>query len=100
MKDRPERNIMRRWYGTNFEDIADSKRGSMHADGFKDIVEEFPPAFERIKSLCGEVRSILFPLTRDGELDLATPADSKTLYNPIIAAFEHSIGDLDRGRAH
>lgn len=69
----------------------------MHADGFKDILKEFPPVFECIKPLCTKVRSILFPLTKDGELGLATPTEPKTLYDPIIAAFERSIGDLDSG---
>jgi hypothetical protein len=87
---------MRKWYGTNFEDIVQAKRGSMHADGFKNILEVFAPAFDCITSLCKEVRRILSPLTKNGELDLATPADPKTLYNPIIAAFERSIADLDR----
>jgi hypothetical protein len=49
-----------------------AKRGSMHTDEFKDILEEFPAAFDGVKPLCRELRSILFPLTRDGELDLAT----------------------------
>ena len=68
-----------------------AKRGSMHTDGFKDILEEFPAAFDGVKPLCRELREYLFPLTRDGELDLATPADPNTLYNPFIEAFERSI---------
>jgi hypothetical protein len=36
-------------------------------------------------------------LTRDGELDLATPADPNTLYNPVVKAFERSIVRLNRG---
>ena len=35
--------------------------------------------------------------TRDGELDLTTPAGPNTLYNPIIKAFERSIVRLNRG---
>jgi hypothetical protein len=74
-----------------------AKRGSIHTDGFKDILEEFPAAFDGVKPLCRELRSILFPLTRDGELDLATPAYPNTLYNSIIKAFERSIVRLNRG---
>lgn len=83
LKRRPKRNIMRKWYGTNFEDIADAKRAPMHADGFEDILEEFPPAFDSIKPLCREVRGILFPL-QGGKLGLSTPPDPRTLYDPII----------------
>ena len=42
---------MRKWYETNYEDTADAKRGSMYGDGFEDILEEFPPAFDAIKPL-------------------------------------------------
>ena len=61
LKHRPKRNIVRKWYETNYEDIADAKRSSMHGDGFEDILEEFPPTFDGIKPLCREVPSILFP---------------------------------------
>ena len=52
--------------------FADVKRGSMPADGFKDILEELPPAFDGIKPLCRKVRGILFPITRGGKLGLPT----------------------------
>jgi len=61
LKRRPKRNIMRKWYETNYEDTADAKRGSMYGDGFEDILEEFPQPFDGIKPLCREVPSILFP---------------------------------------
>ena len=67
----------------------------MHADGFKSILEEFAPAFNRIKPLCRKLRSILFPLTKDGELDLETPADPNTLYELIIKAFGDAMAGLD-----
>ena len=66
----------------------------MHADGFEDILEEFLPAFDCVKSLCREVQTILFPLTKGGKLDLGTPADSNILYNPFIKAFEDAIAGL------
>jgi hypothetical protein len=64
----------------------------MHADGFKSILEEYAPAFDHVKPLCRKLRSILFPLTKDGELDLGTPADSDILYNPFLKAFGDVIG--------
>ena len=70
------------------------KQGSMHADGFKDILVHFVPAFDCIKPLCRKVRSVLFPLIKDEELGLGTPADPKSLYEPIIKAFEDAIAGL------
>jgi hypothetical protein len=99
LKHRPKRNIMKKWYGTNFEDIADVKRGSMHADGFEDILKEFPQAFDGIKPLCREVRGILFPFTGCGKLDLSTPSDPRTLYDPIIKAFEAAVADVAAGKS-
>ena len=66
----------------------------MHADGFKDILKEFPQALDCIKPLCGEIRGILFPLTKDGELDIGTQSDPEKLYGPIIKAFNEAIADV------
>jgi hypothetical protein len=57
----------------------------------EDILEEFPHAFDCVKSLCRDVRTILFPLTKAGKLDLETPADSDFLYDPIIKTFGDAI---------
>ncbi len=94
-RDRPRRNILGSWYGSNAADVADAKRGHMHADGFDDVLMEFAPAFDCTKPLCRDLRNILFPLTEAGRLDLRTQADSKTLYEPIIKAFEDAIAGLD-----
>ena len=63
----------------------------MHADGFKIVLEEFAPAFDPVKPLCRK----LFLLTKDGELDLGTPADSSILYNSFIKAFGDAIAGAD-----
>lgn len=94
-KDRPADSVLRDRYGDTNKKVAGTKQGSMHADGFKAILEEFAPAFDCIKPLCRKLRSILFPLTKDGELDLGAPADSNTLYDPFIKAFEKVIAGLD-----
>ncbi len=52
IRDRPKRNIVSKWYGNNAADVADAKQGFMVADGFKAILEEFAPPFDRVKSLC------------------------------------------------
>ena len=67
----------------------------MGKNGFKSALEEFAPVFNCIKPLCKKLRSILFPLTKDGELNLGTPADPNTLYEPIIKALEDAIAGLD-----
>ncbi len=67
----------------------------MHADGFKSILDEFAPAFDCTKPLCRKLRSILFCLTQDGNLDLGTPADPNALYEPTIKAFGDAIAGLE-----
>lgn len=75
-----------RWYEGDTADVAVAKQGNMHTDGFKYILNEFAPAFDCIKPLCRKVRGVLFPLTKDGELDLTTKPDHRELYGPFINA--------------
>jgi len=91
---RPKQSRLTKWYTGSYDDIADAKVGHMHADGFKDILKEFPQALDCIKPLCGEIRGILFPLTKDGELDIGTQSDPEKLYGPIIKAFNEAIADV------
>ena len=81
-----------KWYGSNGADVADAKEHHMGKNGFKSVLEEFAPPFDHVKPLCRKLRSILFPLTKDGELDLGTSADSDVLYNPLLKAFGDVIG--------
>jgi hypothetical protein len=78
----------------SYADIANAKRGYMHADLFECILEEFPSVLECVKSLCRKVRRILVPLTEDGKLDLATPLDPQQLYDPIFEGFDNGILDI------
>ena len=94
-KDRPTESVLGGWYGNTNKIVAGSKRGSMHIDGFESILDEFAPAFDCAKPLCRKLRSILFCLTQDGGLDLGTPADPNTLYEPIIKAFGVAIAGLE-----
>jgi Fungal protein kinase len=96
-KDRPADSVLGGWYGDTTKNVASDKQGSMHADGFEEILDEFVPAFDCIKPLCRKLRSIIFPLLKDGKLDLRTPADPSTLYKPIIKAFEDAIAGLNTG---
>lgn len=68
----------------------------MHVDGFEDILNEFSQAFDSIKSLCKQIRGVLFRLPRDGTVFTETPpGPSEELYDPIIEAFDNAIVDID-----
>ncbi len=92
---RPSKSVLRDWYVGSFEEIARSKRDSMHSEGFKDILREFPRAFDCVKPLCWRIRGILFlPLLEDGELNIGTPSDPpEKLYDAIIGAYDDAIAD-------
>ena len=93
-KGRPKESVLTKWYSGSFKDIAEAKRGYMHVDGFEDILDEFPTAFDSVKPLCRKIRGILFPLQKDGTLFKGTrPDPPEKLYDPIIEAFEDAIED-------
>ncbi|KAI4106232.1 MAG: hypothetical protein L6R37_002319 [Teloschistes peruensis] len=90
--DRPRESVLTKWYSGTLKDIAEAKRGYMHVDGFEDVLDEFPPAFDRVKPLCKDLRGILFPLLKDGALFTGTRSDPpEKLYDPIIDAFDSAI---------
>ena len=67
----------------------------MHVDGFEDILNEFPLAFDYVKSLYEKIRGILFPLLEDGSLFTGTPSEPpEILYNPIIEVFDNTISEI------
>ena len=98
-KGRPKQSVLTKWYSGSFKDIAEAKRGYMHVDGFEDILDEFPIAFDSVKPLCSKIRGILFPLLKDGALFKGTPLDPpEKLYDPIIESFNSAIADITLGR--
>ncbi|KAL9130813.1 MAG: hypothetical protein Q9175_006929 [Cornicularia normoerica] len=93
--DRPERNILTKWYTGSFDDIADAKEHYMGVSGFKSILGQFPQAFDHVKPLCEKIRGILFPLLDDGTLFTGTSSDPpEKLYHRIIEAFDSAIADI------
>ena len=93
-KGRPKESVLTKWYSGSFKDIARSKLGDMHVDGFDDILDEFPTSFDCVKPLCRKIRGILFPLLEDGALFKGTgPDPPEELYDSIIEAFEDAIED-------
>ena len=90
----PERSILQKWYIGEFEEIAHSKQGDMHANGLKDILKEFPPALENVKQLCREFRGTLFPLRQSGGLDTGTHTPANELYAKVIEAYKETLSVL------
>ena len=93
--DRPKRNILRKWYTGDCDDIADVKQVYMPVDQFDNILKEFPQVFDRVKPLCKAIRGKLFPLLKDGALSIGTPSDPpEKLYDLIIEAFDNAIAGM------
>ena len=94
-KGRPKESVLTKWYSGSLKEIARSKLGDMHVDGFEGILEEFPTVFDSVKPLCSKIRGILFPLQKDGTLFKGTrPDPPEKLYDSIIKAFDSAIADI------
>ncbi|GBF62455.1 hypothetical protein TMEN_5000 [Trichophyton mentagrophytes] len=78
----------------SYEDIADVKTDHMDPNRFEDLLQEFPPELDQGKSLCRELRGLLFPY-RNG-LVVGTPADPERLYDSVTQAFDKAIERLWR----
>jgi len=90
--DRPKESMLNEWYTGSFKEIARSKMYAMGVDGFKELVDEFPQAFDSVKPLCTKIRGTLFPLLEDGALFIGTSSDPpEQLYHLIIRAFDEAI---------
>lgn len=91
--DRPKESDLKKWYTSNFTDIADAKEHVMGVNGFEKLLREFPQAYHTVKPLCGKIRSILFPY--DNGLRIGTPSGPpERLYDPIIGAFDDAIARI------
>ena len=80
LEERPKHSRLTKWYTGSYDDIADAKEHHMGVSGFKAILEEFPQPLHCVKPLCREIRGILFPLIKEGELDTGTQSDPEKLY--------------------
>ncbi|KAL9124715.1 MAG: hypothetical protein Q9217_005981 [Psora testacea] len=95
--DGPKESMLSKWYAGSYKEIARNKEYTMGVNGFKELLEEFPPVFDRVRPLCKEIRGILFPLLEDGALYTGTPSDPpEKLYDPIIEAFDNAIADMPK----
>ncbi|KAI1132176.1 serine/threonine-protein kinase Sgk2 [Nemania abortiva] len=93
----PEESLLRYWQAGSFKSIARAKKGDMMLDGFEEVMEEFPEAFNTVRPLCLKVREILFvDVERPQRLVLGTPeGDPGQLYRPIIEAYDKTISCLE-----
>jgi len=97
--DRPKESMLSEWYTGNFKQIARRKEYAMSVNGFEELLNELPAAFDHVKPLCKEIRGILFPLLKDGALFTGTPSDPpEKLYRHIIGAFDKTIADISAAR--
>ena len=93
--DRPKESILTWWYSGSFKAIAGRKEHAMGVNGFEELLDEFPAAFDHVKPLCKKIRGILFPLLVNGALFKGTrPDPPEKLYDPIIEAFDSAIADI------
>lgn len=88
-KEKPQKSRLKKWYTGSYEEIADVKTGHMDANRFEDLLQEFPPECDKAKSLCRELRGILFPYCNG--LVIGTPAKPEKLYDPVTQAFDKAI---------
>ncbi|KAG5289424.1 serine/threonine protein kinase Sgk2 [Histoplasma ohiense] len=88
-KEKPKKSRLKKWYTGSYEEIADVKTGHMDANRFEDLLQEFPPECDKAKSLCRELRGILFPYCNG--LVIGTPAKPEKLYDPVTQAFDKAI---------
>ena len=89
----PRESRLKKWYIGSHDDIAESKEHHMSVNGFKGLLSEFPQAFDCVKPLCTKIRGILFPILKDGSMDIRTPsAPPEKLYDAIIGAYDKAIG--------
>ncbi|KAF3768495.1 hypothetical protein M406DRAFT_71496 [Cryphonectria parasitica EP155] len=78
----------------NLDLAKQSKRGFMHADGFDELLAQFPPSLTCIKPLCNRLRRILFPVSAEGKLYVGTPPEPKPLYDAVIKEFDIAISNI------
>ncbi|EEQ89759.2 hypothetical protein RJZ56_001748 [Blastomyces dermatitidis] len=90
LQGRPKVSRLAKWYTGSYDDIARIKASDMGAKRFENLLVEFPPEFEEVKSLCRDVRKVLFRIYKD-DIFTGTPVKSEVLYDPIIQAFDRAI---------
>lgn len=67
----------------------------MDKNGFENIVAEFAPRFESIKSLARRLRDVLFPI-RDQAIFTGTFQNSCIMYDGMTEAFNWAIDRLEK----
>jgi len=83
------------WYTRTCAETANTKCSYMDKNGFKDIITEFAPKFEKLKQLTRKLQSILF-LIKDETIFTNTFRDHNIIYRRIINVFDRAIGCLGK----
>lgn len=97
--DRPRASVLKSWYGSSAAGAADAKTLHMYCK-FREILDEFAPAFHCIEPLCMKLHGLLFPFINNNAglgWDRTTKLDHRKLYDPFIQAFDDAIADLETG---
>ncbi|KAL7894584.1 hypothetical protein HDV64DRAFT_260220 [Trichoderma sp. TUCIM 5745] len=92
-EEEPAESILRKWEIGSFKDIAGAKMGYMTINGLEDIMDEFPLAIDVVRTLCLQIRSVLFGDT--ARLMFGTPSgDPDLLYSGVLNAYDETIQQL------
>ncbi|SZE99257.1 unnamed protein product [Blumeria hordei] len=86
----PNREYLKKWYTGTAHEIFDFKKTEIEGSNFiQQLLPRFSLKFQKLKSLSGEFRTILFfPY---GEFDIGSHKDNNALYKATIEAFEKAI---------
>nr|ABW72073.1 serine/threonine protein kinase domain protein [Blumeria hordei] len=86
----PNREYLKKWYTGTAHEIFDFKNTEIEGSNFiQQLLPRFSLKFQKLKSLSGEFRTILFfPY---GEFDIGSHKDNNALYKATIEAFEKAI---------
>ncbi|KAF3763512.1 hypothetical protein M406DRAFT_341037 [Cryphonectria parasitica EP155] len=68
--------------------------GLMHADGFDELLAQFPLSLAYVKLLCSELRRILFLISAESKLYIGTLPESESLYDATIKEFNNAISSI------
>lgn len=93
MDSPPETSRLRQWSSGDWDELAVRKSLDVEQNGFRAILDEFPPEFQSLKPLAENLRQVLFPLQAGviwtGTDDL--PEAVEKLYDETIRALEEAI---------
>lgn len=88
-------SLLDRWTGPTIRNIIMEKKVNVSANGWDDLLDEFPEECDTVKILCTKIRSILFG--DNAKLFYGTPEGQEAeeaMYRDTIAAYNEAIAKL------